>query len=163
MGASEMYGTQRGAIAALLEAVGDSVMVLSYQEDRSFAAMSLDRFGAAGSVRLDWRGHEVIDRCDAFDGGQLRRTVLAHAEPGELAIVFWDNLAVPSVALEASLLADHAEVVEDVRPNCWIYLAGSAVLVERHDGEEADGGAGARLTPTPGGASRAARVGNRSQ
>ncbi len=29
-------------------------MVLSYQEDRSFAAMSLDRFGAAGWVRLDW-------------------------------------------------------------------------------------------------------------
>jgi hypothetical protein len=55
-------------------------------------------------------------------------------DPTEL-IVFWDNLAVPSVALEAALVADHAEVVADVCPGCWIYLTSSSVLIEFHDGE----------------------------
>lgn len=35
-------------------------MVLSYDEDRTVAALSLSRFGARGSPRPDWRGAEVL-------------------------------------------------------------------------------------------------------
>lgn len=53
----------------------------------------------------------------------------------ELAVVFWGNLAVPSVALEAALVASHAEAVLECSPECWIHLTDSEVLVEFQDGE----------------------------
>ncbi|MHA5052619.1 hypothetical protein [Streptomyces sp. SD15] len=120
---------------ALLEVVGESAMVLSFHEDRTFAALSLGRFGAVGSTRLDWHGAEVIERCEAFDAGQLRRLVVTYAGANELAVVFWGNLAVPSVALEAALVASHAEAVLERSPECWIYLTDSGVLIEFQDGE----------------------------
>jgi len=130
-----MYGTHAQPLARVLEAVGDSAMLLSYEEDRAFAALSLGRFPAVGSSRLDWRGAEVIERCEAFDSGQLNRMVRAYARAGELVVVFWSNLAVPSVAMEAALVAEHAEEVLEVSPECWIYLTDSRVLVEFQDGE----------------------------
>ncbi|MCX4690535.1 hypothetical protein OG401_40655 [Kitasatospora purpeofusca] len=88
-----------------------------------------------GSSRLDWDGAEVIERCEAFDSGQLNRMVRAYAGAGELAVVFWSNLAVPSVAMEAALVAEHADEVLEVSPECWIYLTDSKVLVEFQDGK----------------------------
>ncbi|CAM5275728.1 hypothetical protein STANM309S_04920 [Streptomyces tanashiensis] len=46
MGAAEVYGTHPEEIAALLNAVGASAMVLSFPEDRAFAALSVGRFKA---------------------------------------------------------------------------------------------------------------------
>ncbi|MBK5994257.1 hypothetical protein JHN53_21950 [Streptomyces sp. MBT58] len=119
----------------MLEVVGDSAMLLSYEEDRAFAALSLGRFPSVGSSRLDWHGAEVIEQCEAFDSGQLNELVRAYAGAGELVVVFWSNLAVPSVAMEAALVAEHAEEVLEVSPECWIYLTDSRVLVEFQDGE----------------------------
>ncbi|WP_438268020.1 CDI toxin immunity protein [Kitasatospora purpeofusca] len=130
-----MYGTHAEPLARVLEAVGDSAMLLSYEEDRAFAALSLGRFPSVGSSRLDWDGAEVIERCEAFDSGQLNRMVRAYAGAGELAVVFWSNLAVPSVAMEAALVAEHADEVLEVSPECWIYLTDSKVLVEFQDGK----------------------------
>jgi hypothetical protein len=135
VGASEMYGTHARPLAGMLEAVGDSAMLLSYEEDRAFAALSLGRFPALGSSRLDWHGVEVIERYEAFDSGQLNQMLRAYAGTGELVVVFWSNLAVPSVAMEAALMAEHAEEVLEVSPECWIYLTDSRILVEFHDGK----------------------------
>ncbi len=38
-----------GRRSKYLEAFGDAAVVLSYEEDRTFAALSLSRFGAVGS------------------------------------------------------------------------------------------------------------------
>ncbi|MEU9288242.1 hypothetical protein AB0D57_26965 [Streptomyces sp. NPDC048275] len=131
------YGTHPEAIAEVVAAVGDAAVVLSYEEDRAFAAVSLSRFGAVGSTRLDWHGVEVLERSTAFDGAQLRRMVHDHGDGTELAVVFWSNLAVPSVALEAGTVATHAETLLDCSPECWVYLADSRMLIEFQDGEGA--------------------------
>ncbi|WP_058043754.1 hypothetical protein [Streptomyces roseifaciens] len=114
-------------------------MVLTYAEDRAFAALSLGRFPSVGSTRLDWDGAEVIERRDGFDAAELRRTVRAHATADELAVVFWDNFVVPTVALDAALVADQAEAVLEWVARCWIFLAASAsasgLLIEFQDGE----------------------------
>ncbi|MET7846109.1 hypothetical protein ABZT45_48085 [Streptomyces sp. NPDC005356] len=130
MSASEGYGTHPEEIAALLEAVGESMMVLSFREDRSFAALSVERFRAVGSTRLDWSGAVVIERCESFDADELRRLMASCARADELAVVFWSNLAVPSVVVEAALVAGHAEAVLECSPECWIYLTDSGVLIE---------------------------------
>ncbi|MFF3331620.1 hypothetical protein ACFYWX_18945 [Streptomyces sp. NPDC002888] len=135
MGAEASYGTQADGIAALLGAVGDAAVVLSYEEDRTFAALSLSRFGSVGSSRLDWRRAEVLQCSPAFDGGELGKLLISLASSDELAVVFWGNLAVPSLALEASLLAAHAGAVLDCCFECWIYLVDSGVLIEFQDGE----------------------------
>ncbi|MFG2593988.1 hypothetical protein [Streptomyces sp. NPDC048438] len=134
MNVGKMYGTHPGAIAALLDAVGEAAMVLSFQY-RTFAALSVGRFGAVGSTRLDWAGAEVIERCELFDADELRRLVASCAGADELAVVFWSNLAVPSVALSAALVAVQAEAVLGCSPECWIYLVDSGVLIEFQDGE----------------------------
>lgn len=128
------YGTQP-VIAALLAAVGGAAVVLSYDEDRSFAALSLSRFGSVGSSRLDWSGVEVLQRSPAFDGGELRGLLRGLARLDELAVVFWGNLAVPSLALEAGLVATHADAILECCFECWIYLVDSGVLIEFQDGE----------------------------
>ncbi|GAB1331861.1 hypothetical protein [Streptomyces sennicomposti] len=110
-------------------------MVLSFQEDRTFAALSVGRFETVGSTRLDWAGPEVIERCELFDADELRRLVASCAGADELAVVFWSNLAVPSVALPAALVAAQAEAVVGCSLECWIYLVDSAVLIEFQDGE----------------------------
>lgn len=51
MGAETGYGTQVEVLGGLLEAFGDAAVVLSYEEDRTFAALSLNRFDAVGSCR----------------------------------------------------------------------------------------------------------------
>ncbi|MFF0085353.1 hypothetical protein ACFYR1_37480 [Streptomyces canus] len=135
MSVGKMYGTQPEEIAALLEAVGEAAMVLSFREDRTFAALCVGRFGAVGSTRLDWAGAEVIERCESFDADELRRMVASCAGADELAVVFWSNLAVPSVALPAALVAVQAEAVLGCSPECWIYLVDSGVLIEFQDGE----------------------------
>jgi hypothetical protein len=130
------YGTQSDVLAALLAVVGDAaVAVLSYDEDRSFAALSLDRFGSVGSSRLDWSGVEELQRSPAFDGDGLRGLLCGLARPDELAVVFWANLAVPSLALEADLVARHAEAILQCCFECWVYLVDSGFLIEFQDGE----------------------------
>ncbi|MEU1674609.1 hypothetical protein ABZ752_21660 [Streptomyces roseifaciens] len=59
----------------------------------------------------------------------------AHATADELAVVFWDNFVVPSVALDAALVAEHAEAVLEWVARCWIFLADSGLLIEFQDGE----------------------------
>jgi hypothetical protein len=129
------YGTQPDVIEALLAAVGDAVAVLSYDEDRTFAALSLGRFGSVGSSRLDWSGAEVLQSSPTFDGGELRKLLRELARLDELAIVFWGNLAVPSLALEAGLVATHADAIVECCFECWVYLVDSGVLIEFQDGE----------------------------
>ncbi|MFG2307619.1 hypothetical protein ACGFS9_02845 [Streptomyces sp. NPDC048566] len=122
-------------IAELLCVLGDAAMVLSYDEDRAFAALSLSRFDSVGSARLDWRGAEVLQYSPAFDGGELRKLLGGLAGPDDLAIVFWGNLAVPSIALEAGLVAAHGDAVVACCFECWIYLVDSGALIEFQDGE----------------------------
>jgi hypothetical protein len=129
------YGTQPEGIAPLVRAVGEAAAVLSYDEDRTVAAMALDRFDTIGSTRLQWRGVEVLERSSAFDGAQLRELLLRHAPPGETAVVFWGNLAVPSVALDAETLAAHADAVVEGCYECWIHLMDAGLLIEFQDGE----------------------------
>ncbi|CAM5470501.1 hypothetical protein SATRM34S_03185 [Streptomyces atroolivaceus] len=129
------YGTHPEVIAAIVEAAGDAVMVLSYDEDRSLAESGLSRFGPAGSARLDWSGAEVLHRSPAFDGEGLKALMREFAPPDELAVVFWGNLAVPSLALEASLVAEHADAVLECGHQCWVHLVDSGVLIEFQDGE----------------------------
>ncbi|WP_458078683.1 hypothetical protein [Streptomyces sp. EMB26] len=135
MGAEAGYGTQVEVLGGLLEAFGDAVVVLSYEEDRTFAALSLNRFGAVGSCRLDWRGAEVLRRSTAFDGGELRKMLCELAGPDELVVLFWGNLMVPSVAVEAGLVAAHADAVLADCYECWVYLVDRGVLIEFQDGE----------------------------
>ncbi|MGW5610440.1 hypothetical protein ACWEWI_30975 [Streptomyces sp. NPDC003753] len=135
MDAAVGYGTQPEAIATVLEAAGGAAVVLSYEEDRAFAALSLNHFGAVGSSRLDWHGAEVLQRSRAFDGGELQALLCRHASQDELVVVFWGNLAVPSIALGAGLAAAHADAILASCSECWIYLVDSALLIEFQDGE----------------------------
>ncbi|CUM39484.1 hypothetical protein BN2537_7933 [Streptomyces venezuelae] len=130
-----MYGTHPEYIAEILGLLGEDVLLLSYEEQRRFAAVSLNRFGAIGSARLDWHGAEVVERRDGFDGEALASLLVAHAGPEELVVVFWDNLAVPSIALSASLLARHAEAILGECYACWFLLTDSGMLIEFQDGE----------------------------
>ncbi|MDF3144261.1 MULTISPECIES: hypothetical protein [unclassified Streptomyces] len=130
------YGTQPEVIAALVHTVGEAAaVVLSYDEDRTVAALGLNRFGTIGSTRLDWRGAEVLERSAAFDAAQLRDLLRRHTQPGETAVVFWGNLAVPSVALDAGLLAAHADTVLECCHECWVHLLDAGLLIEFQDGE----------------------------
>ncbi|KAF3466125.1 hypothetical protein [Streptomyces sp. Tu 3180] len=115
-------------------------MVLSYDEDRTFAALSPSRFGAGGSSRLDWRGAEALRSSPAFDGAQLRKTLLELAGPDEPAVVFWGNPAVPSTAVEAGLVARHADAVLADCYECRVHLVDSEVLIEFRDGEGSTAG-----------------------
>ncbi|MFC9947070.1 hypothetical protein [Streptomyces pratensis] len=129
------YGTCPEVIAAIVEAAGDAAVVLSYDENRSFAALSLNRYGSVGSCRLDWSGTEVLRRSPAFDGAGLKALLAEFARPDELAVVFWGNLAVPSLALEASSVAAHADAILECGYECWVHLVDSGVLIEFQDGE----------------------------
>ncbi|MFF3991791.1 hypothetical protein ACFYX8_00590 [Streptomyces cyaneofuscatus] len=82
-------------IAALLAAAGEAAIVLTYAEDRAFAGVSLNRFASVNSTRLDWRGAEVLERSEEFDGDGLREMVRRYGAEGELVVVFWGNHAVP--------------------------------------------------------------------
>ncbi|MFE7583855.1 hypothetical protein ACFU5Y_20140 [Streptomyces gardneri] len=135
MSAREVYGTHPEYIAEVLDLLGEDVLLLSYEEQRRFASVSLDRFGAIGSARLDWRGAEVVERRDDFDGKALASVLGAHAGPDELVVVFWDNLVVPSIALPASLAARHAEAILGEGYACWLLLMDSGMLIEFQDGE----------------------------
>ncbi|MER6259052.1 competence protein CoiA family protein [Streptomyces sp900105245] len=130
-----VYGTHSERLSGVLDTVGDSAMVLSYEEDQAFAALSLNRFTSVGSTRADWHVGEVIERCRTLDGEQLSRMARAYAVTDELVVVFRANLAVPSVALEAELVASHAEAVLECSPEGWIYLTDSGVLIEFREGE----------------------------
>ncbi|MGA5044164.1 hypothetical protein [Streptomyces arboris] len=105
------YGMYPEDIAALLAAAGEAAIVLTYAEDRAFAGVSLNRFASVNSTRLDWRGVEVLERSEEFDGDGLRALLRRYGGEGELVVVFWGNHAVPSVALEAEAVAAHAEMV----------------------------------------------------
>lgn len=135
MNPREAYGTHPEYIGATLGLLGEDAIRLSYDEHREFAATSLNRFPAVGSVRLDWSGADVLDRRDSFDGPTLAALLTAHAGPDELVIVFWDNLLPPSIALPAPLAARHAAAILDEAPTCWLLLTDSGILIEFQDGE----------------------------
>ncbi|MFE3519704.1 hypothetical protein [Streptomyces sp. NPDC059166] len=134
MGAIEGYGTQREAVEALLGAAGPSAMVLSFREDRAFAALSLNCFGSFGSTRLDWSVAEVLERTSGFDAAELCRLVGEYGEGGGLGVVFPGNLCVPSVAVDLALVGAYADALLDC-PECWVFLVEQAVLIEFQDGE----------------------------
>ncbi|MFG2923446.1 hypothetical protein ACGFYA_18305 [Streptomyces sp. NPDC048305] len=133
MGAIEGYGTQGEGVEALLNAAGPSAMVLSFREDRTFAALSLDRFGSVRSTRLDWSGAEVLERTSGFDAAELCRLVGEYGGGG-LGVVFPGNLCVPSVAVDLALVGAYADAVLDC-PECWVFLVDHGVLIEFQDGE----------------------------
>ncbi|MBT2378636.1 hypothetical protein J7E90_15060 [Streptomyces sp. ISL-111] len=129
------YGMHPEHIAALLAASGEAAIVLTYDEDRAFAGVSLDRFASVNSTRLDWQGVEVLERSDEFDGAGLRELVRRHGGEGELVVMFWGNHAVPTVALETDVAAAHAEMVVDSCYECWLYFTDGQVLIEFQDGD----------------------------
>ncbi|MEU0159339.1 hypothetical protein ABZ154_10995 [Streptomyces sp. NPDC006261] len=129
------YGTHPEHIAALLAAAGEAAIVLTYAEDRAFADVSLNRFASVNSTRLDWQGVEVLERSDDFDEDGLRDLVRRYGGEAELVVVFWGNHAVPSVALEAGVVAAHAEMVVGSCYECWLYFTDSRLLIEFQDGE----------------------------
>ncbi|MFD3532478.1 hypothetical protein [Streptomyces sp. NPDC058664] len=135
MTAREGYGKHPEYIAEVLDLLGEDVLLLSYEEEREFASVSLNRFPAIGSARLDWHGAEVVERRDGFDGDALAALLGAHAGPDELVIVFWDNFAVPSIGLPAALAARHAGAILEQGYACWILLTDGGILIEFQDGE----------------------------
>ncbi|MFC8951070.1 hypothetical protein ACFT8P_00280 [Streptomyces sp. NPDC057101] len=135
MNARETYGTRPEYIGEILGLLGEDAVRLSYDEHREFAATSLNRFPAIGSVRLDRSVADVVDRRDTFDGATLASLLDAHAGPDELVVVFWDNLPPPSIALPAPLAARHAAAILDEGPTCWLLLTDSGTLIEFQDGE----------------------------
>ncbi|WP_030693124.1 hypothetical protein [Streptomyces globisporus] len=135
MSARESYGTRPEYIAEVLALLGEDALLLSYEEQRAFAEVSLDRFEAIGSGRLDWRGAEVVEKREDFGGGALAALLGAHAAPDELVIVFWDNLLVPTIGTTAALAARHADAIVDQGPVFWLFLADEELLIEFQDGE----------------------------
>ncbi|MFF0477186.1 hypothetical protein [Streptomyces sp. NPDC004284] len=133
--ARESYGTHPEYISAVLDLLGGDALLLSYEEQRTYAEASLNRFEAIGSARVDWRGAEVVERKEEFDGEALAALLHTHAGPDELVIVFWDNLAVPSIALTAARASRHAAALLDQGPTCWFFLTDSGILIEFQDGE----------------------------
>lgn len=129
------YGMYPEDIAALLAAAGEAAIVLTYEEDRAFADLSLNRFASVNSTRLDWQGVEVLERSEEFGGNGLRALLRRYGGEGELVVVFWGNHAVPSVALEAEVMAAHAEMVVGSCYECWLYFTDGRVLIEFQDGE----------------------------
>ncbi|WP_225803512.1 hypothetical protein [Streptomyces sp. NK15101] len=135
MSARESYGTRPEYIADVLGLLGEDALLLSYEEHRAFARVSLNRFEAIGSARVDWRGAEAVERREEFEGGTLAGLLDAYAAPDELVIVFWDNLLVPSIALPAALTARHADAILDQGHACWLFLTDRGLLIEFQDGE----------------------------
>ncbi|MFD3409573.1 hypothetical protein [Streptomyces cyaneofuscatus] len=129
------YGMYPQDIAALLAAAAEAAIVLTYADHRAFADVSLDRFASVNSTRLDWQRAEVLEHSEEFDGDGLREMGRRHGGEGELVVVFWGNHAVPSVALEAEVVAAHAEMVVGSCYECWLYFTDSRVLIEFQDGE----------------------------
>lgn len=129
------YGMYPESIAELLAAVRAVAVVLTYNEHRAFADLSLNRFASVNSTRLDWQGVEVLERSDEFDGDGLREMVRRYGSEGELVVVFWGNHVVPSIALEAEAVAAHAEMVVGSCYECWLHFTDGHVLIEFQDGE----------------------------
>ncbi len=129
------YGMYPEDIAALLAAAGEAAIVLTFEEDRAFADLSLNRFASVNSTRLDWQGVEVLERSEEFGGNGLRALLRRYGGEGELVVVFWGNHAVPSVALKAEVMAAHAEMVVGSCYECWLYFTDGRVLIEFQDGE----------------------------
>ncbi|MFJ8658430.1 hypothetical protein [Streptomyces sp. NPDC093795] len=135
MNARGGYGSHPEYIGKVLGLLGEDVLLLSYEDQREFAAASLNRFRTIGSARLDWRGAHVVERCEAYDGAALASLLGVHAGPDELVVVFWDNFVVPSIALPAASAARHAGAILDEGYACWILLTDSGILIEFQDGE----------------------------
>ncbi|MCD9903011.1 hypothetical protein LUR56_29880 [Streptomyces sp. MT29] len=90
------------------------------------------RLAAAGEA---WRGVEVLERSEEFDGDGLREMARRYGGEDELVVIYWGNHAVPSVALEAEAVAAHAEMVVGSCYECWLYCTDGHVLIEFQDGE----------------------------
>ncbi|MEU2232318.1 hypothetical protein [Streptomyces vietnamensis] len=135
MSARESYGTHPEYIADVLNLLGDETLLLTYEEHRAFAEVSLNRFEAIGSARVNWRGTEVVERTEEFGAETLVTLLHTHAAPDELVIVFWDNLLVPTIALPSALAARHADTILDQGSTCWLFLTDKGLLIEFQDGE----------------------------
>lgn len=78
------YGMYPRDTAALLAAAGEAAIVLTYADHRAFTDISLDRFASVNSTRLDWRGVEVLERSEEFDGDELREMARRYGAPPAL-------------------------------------------------------------------------------
>jgi hypothetical protein len=157
------YGTFPERLIDLFDAVGPEerayIRTLTAAEDGEYAAVSLDRFtvqphtmGAldwSGVVVLEQRVEEDYEAASALFGG----LVLQHApSPASEVIVFWGNLAIPTIGIPARLAAEQAGELMDTGDDAWVYLPESKILVEYwHSGRitagkvpEGEGGGPAR-------------------
>ncbi|WP_406636364.1 hypothetical protein [Amycolatopsis sp. WGS_07] len=133
---ARVYGTYRQALRDLRTALGPENRLLhelSWEEDQALAAVSLTLFPARFDG-LGWPAEHVLTQAVEPDYERAARLlgdlVLQHSPEHADAVVFWGNLAIPTVRLPARLAAANAGELMDTGDDVWIYLPDRNVLVE---------------------------------
>ena len=136
--ARESYGTHPQALRDLRTALGTENRLLhelSWEEDQALAAVSLNLFPARSFFDgLTWPDDAVLAQAVEPEYEQAARLlgdlILQHSAEHADAVVFWGNLALPTVRLPARLAAANAGELMDTGDDVWIYLPDRGVLVE---------------------------------
>ncbi|MFC9249249.1 hypothetical protein ACFT7S_36000 [Streptomyces sp. NPDC057136] len=110
------------------------VLLLDHADNRRLAAGSLNRFPARSSCEIDWSGVPGVERhwCPGADAWAALAAQLCAPWVAQdvLVVVFWGNLAVPTVVVPAWLLVRYAREIEDAQPHFWLHPLGGDVLIE---------------------------------
>lgn len=134
------YGTYPGALQDLREAIPEGerglLRTLVAVEDDELAGASLRKFphGEASGGAIDWAAAGSIEQALEEDYLEASRRfsefILRYASPESDAVIFWGNIAIPTVRLPARLAAENAGELIDTGDDVWIYLAEEGILVE---------------------------------
>lgn len=114
------------------------VLVLDHADSRQLEAESLNRFPVRNSCELDWSAAPYLEQrwCADDDAWVALITELLtsyiHADTDEesLIVVFWENFAIPTVALPTGPLLRYAREIQDAEPHFRLYPLDGDVLIE---------------------------------
>jgi hypothetical protein len=137
--AEEQYGRHADALEPFLRILNEdersAISILSYAEDRSFAADSINRF-PQGWSGIDWERSEFLVQHhyeDFTDAARLLQELLArHALDSSLLVITWGNLLIPALAMPVALARAHPSEVLDICDDLWLFAVDEGVIIEHH-------------------------------
>ncbi|WP_157803706.1 hypothetical protein [Luteimicrobium subarcticum] len=109
----------------------DGVRLLDFAQHSEQERESLDRFPRLSDGTIAWsQVPEDLVTATTSDLGGLGVMIQDLIPEGTTVILFWDSLAIPSVAISRDAFIPLASRVADSIPEFWVYVPATQMVIE---------------------------------
>lgn len=138
MNARQLYGSHPERLSDLLDSLApedrDKVHLVGFDENERLASSSLDKLPQTNWGTINWEEAQYLEQQDTPREPEaveaIRQIISSKISPDSAAVIFWANLAVPTVQTTATIAMKAMDEIIAASHDVWLYFPDDNLLVE---------------------------------